>query len=166
MTRIWINWAEKKNAFHHSKPVPVFWRCLIASSGEAVETLICLESHRCVVTASCYCYLIGADVSRAGPQRNNTIQTGAPWRGASYARHSDLIVRQGLSGRRSKSRPCPAQTRAKIGWILRQRKHAWPLSHSSPPQLTSHTHCQGSTQLPYTQPGKVTHWSHSGPFQP
>lgn len=78
-------------------------RCLVASSGQAMETLICLESHRCVVTASCYCYLIGAEVSSAGPQRNNTIQIGAAWRSASHAEHSDLIVRQGVSGRRSKS---------------------------------------------------------------
>lgn len=27
-------------------------------------------------------------------------------------------------------------------------------------------HCQGSTQSPLTQPGKVTHWSHRGPCQP
>lgn len=141
-----IQWQESgltgwKHFFfpHYCKPFPVFWRCLRASSAEAVETLICLESYRCVVTASCYCYLIGADVSSAGPQRNNTIQIGVSWHGASCANNSDLIVRQGLSGRRCKSRPCWAQTRAIIGWILDTKTCLTFVAQQSSPVDVAHT---------------------------
>lgn len=41
-----------------------------------------------------------------------------------------------------------------------------PLSQSRPPQLVSQVHCQGSTQLPCTQPGYGTHSSQNRPCQP
>ena len=41
-----------------------------------------------------------------------------------------------------------------------------PRSQRCPSQPSLQMHCQGSTQRPFTQPGKVTHWSHRGPCQP
>lgn len=41
-----------------------------------------------------------------------------------------------------------------------------PRSQRCPSQPSLQMHCQGSTQTPFTQPGKVTHWSHRGPCQP
>lgn len=49
---------------------------------------------------------------------------------------------------------------------FRPARHQLPLLQSRPPQLVSQLHCQGSTQLPCTQPGYGTHSSQNRPCQP
>lgn len=61
------------------------------------------------------------------------------------------------------------QPRTRRRWLGAQGRDGvgcQPMSQRFPSQPSSQMHCQGSTQSPLTQPGKVTHWSHRGPCQP